>query len=114
MLCFGDRQEQLNIKPRPYPSFIAKRGDWELKVACNYLQAIRLLRNSFIKCYFVYFSIIKKRHMVNWTEEELKEKMKEYSAKADDTSNSYFDRDVFRQLYYHYKILLMDKQNENN
>ncbi len=52
--------------------------------------------------------------MVNWTEEQLKEKMKEYSAKADDTSNSYFDRDVFRQLYYHYKILLMDKQNENN
>lgn len=31
MLCLGDRQEQLNIKPRPYPSFIAKRGDWELK-----------------------------------------------------------------------------------
>jgi len=52
--------------------------------------------------------------MANWTEEQLKEKMKEYSAKADDTSNSYFDRDVFRQLYYHYKILLMDKQNENN
>ena len=51
---FGDRQEQLNIKPRPYPSHIAKRGDWELKVACNYLQAIRLLGNSFIKCYFVY------------------------------------------------------------
>lgn len=52
--------------------------------------------------------------MVNWTEEQLKEKMKKYVTKADDTSNSYFDRDVYRQLYYYYKSLLMDKQNENN
>jgi hypothetical protein len=52
--------------------------------------------------------------MVNWTEEQLKEKMKEYVTKADDTSNSYFDRDVYRQLYYYYKSLLMDKSNENN
>ena len=52
--------------------------------------------------------------MINWTEEQLKEKMKEYVTKADDTSNSYFDRDVYRQLYYYYKSLLMDKQNETN
>jgi hypothetical protein len=52
--------------------------------------------------------------MVNWTEEDLKKLMKEYSAKADNTSNSYSDRDVFRQLYYHYKTLLMEIQNENN
>ena len=51
--------------------------------------------------------------MVNWTEEQLKEKMKEYITKADDTSNGYHDRDVFRGLYYYYKSLLMDKQNEN-
>jgi hypothetical protein len=52
--------------------------------------------------------------MVNWTEEKLKQLMKEYVTKADDTSNSYFDRDVYRQLYYYYKSLLMDKQNEND
>lgn len=52
--------------------------------------------------------------LVNWEKEELKEKMKEYSAKADDTSNSYFDRDVYRQMYYHCKILLMDKDNETD
>ena len=52
--------------------------------------------------------------MINWTEEQLKEKMKEYVTKADDTSNSYFDRDVYRQLYYYYKSLLMDKQNGND
>jgi hypothetical protein len=51
--------------------------------------------------------------MINWTEEQLKEKMKEYITKADDTSNSYYDRDVFRRMYYYYKSLLMDKQNEN-
>ena len=51
--------------------------------------------------------------MINWTEEQLKEKMKEYITKADDTSNGYHDRDVFRGLYYYYKSLLMDKQNEN-
>ena len=54
---------------------------------------------------------------VNWTEEDLKKLMKEYVAKADNTSNSYSDRDVFRQLYYHYKsqlIELIKKQDENN
>jgi hypothetical protein len=40
--------------------------------------------------------------------------MKEYSAKADDTGNSYFDRDVYRQMYYYYKTLLLEKQDENN
>lgn len=52
--------------------------------------------------------------LVNWTKDQLREKMKEYSAKADDTSNSYFDRDVYRQMYYHYKTLLMDKDNETD
>lgn len=54
--------------------------------------------------------------MINWTEEQLKEKMKEYITKADDTSNGYhvYYRDVFRELYYYYKSLLIDKQNENN
>jgi uncharacterized membrane protein YvbJ len=51
---------------------------------------------------------------VNWTEEQLKEKMKEYSAKADDTGNSYFDRDVYRQMYYYYKTLLLEKQDETD
>lgn len=45
---------------------------------------------------------------VNWTEEDLKKLMKEYAAKADNTSNSYSDRDVFRQLYYHYKSQLIE------
>ena len=52
--------------------------------------------------------------LVNWEKEELKEKMKEYSAKADDTSKSYFDRDIYRQMYYHCKILLMNKDNETD
>jgi lipase chaperone LimK len=51
---------------------------------------------------------------VNWTEEDLEKLMREYVAKADNTSNSYSDRDVFRQLYYHYKSLLMKMKDENN
>jgi hypothetical protein len=51
---------------------------------------------------------------VNWTVEQLKEKMKEYSAKADNTSNSYFDRDVYRQMYYYYKTLLLEKTTNPN
>ena len=50
----------------------------------------------------------------HWTEEQLNEKMSEYLSKADDTLNSPFDRDVYRQMYYYYKSLLMEKQDENN
>ena len=42
----------------------------------------------------------------NMTVEQLSELYLKYMSKADNTSNSYFDRDVYRQTAYEYKIEL--------
>ena len=43
------------------------------------------------------------------TIEKLNELYLNYMSKANNTSNSYFDRDVYRQIAYEYKRILLKK-----
>jgi hypothetical protein len=51
---------------------------------------------------------LKVKNTSNMTIEQLNELYLKYM-KADNTSNSYFDRDVYRQIAYEYKINLLRK-----
>jgi hypothetical protein len=52
---------------------------------------------------------LKVKNTSNMTIEQLNELYLKYMSKADNTSNSYFDRDVYRQIAYEYKINLLRK-----
>jgi uncharacterized protein HemX len=49
----------------------------------------------------------------NMTIEQLDELYLNYMSKADNTSNSYFDRDVYRQTAYQYKIEKIKREKIN-
>jgi len=50
---------------------------------------------------------------INMTIEQLDELHLNYMSKADNTSNSYFDRDVYRQIAYQYKIEKIKREKIN-
>ena len=56
---------------------------------------------------------LKIKNTSNMTIEQLNELYLSYMAKADNTSNSYFDRDVYRQVAYEYKIEKINRGIKN-
>jgi hypothetical protein len=53
--------------------------------------------------------ILKVKNTSNMTVEQLNKLFLIYMSQADNTSNSYFDRDVYRQIAYEYKIEMIKR-----